>query len=503
MKRLSFLPLLILFALACGLANPINPWAKSKSDNCWVDVPSNLSITCRYITVPESRDPALADDSNDIRLAVMRIRSTSANPAPDPVIYLDGGPGGYTIEFADFYISEFADILATRDLILFDQRGVGYSEPNLSCPNVTEMSYDLLDDDLSYVEANTLYNEAYFTCRETLLAQGANLYAYTSAENAADVRAIAEAFGYEQVNLFGISYGTRLALTVMRDHPDIVRSVVLDAVYPPNVDSEEVFLLNMQRAFDKLFDGCAQDPDCNAQYPDLETVFHDTVDRLNETPELIRGYFDGYTGVRRDVLVNGDLLIGQLFSLLYGTSDIPAIPGYIYAASEGDYEGFLDDAMFSLYFNQYFSDGMYYFMECYEEVGFNDGNEVLASLDRVPPQIETYYTANDDSNADDYIEFCARWTDNQFADPIENAAVVSDIPTLVTVGEYDPITPPEWALIAAETLSNHYYYEYPGVGHSAYFGGNCPARMIVAFIEDPTRAPDDSCLASMSGPDFQ
>ncbi len=501
MRRLLLFALLLLLCVTPAVPVFAQSAPEFEPEDCWFDVPDDFDVECGLVTVPESRDPAMADDSNEIRLAVVLVHSFSADPDPDPVIYFDGGPGGHTLVFADFYMQDFAPFLETRDLILFDQRGVGFSEPNLSCPAVTELSYELLDADLSYEESLETFNGAYFDCRETLLADGVNINAYNSAENAADVRDITAALGYEQVNLFGISYGTKLGLTVMRDHPEIVRSAVLDAVYPPNVNSEEEYLPNMVRAFNELFDGCAQDAACAATYPDLEAVFYDTVDRLNASPEVVT-FYDQYTGEDRDVLVDGNFLIGGLFSLLYSTGDIPALPEYIYQASAGIYDGFLDDAMFTLAFNQFFSDGMFYAVECYEEVLFNEGGAVLDSLEGLPPEIETYYTADNDAYADDYIEFCKVWTDGLTADPRENEAVVSDIPTLLTVGEYDPITPPAWARLAAETLSSSYVYEFPGVGHSAFYGGDCPAEMIFSFIEDPATEPDASCIDDMPPPQF-
>ena len=505
MKRLIFFSLWLVFALACGVLPPLGPTTRVSADKsapCFVRLPAEFNADCRYITVPESRDPALADDSNEIRLAVVRIRSTNPNPQPDPLIYLDGGPGGHTLEFARFYARDFAPFLADRDVIIFDQRGIGFSEPDFSCPEANQLGYDLLDQDLPYSTVQTLYQDTYFACRERYIAEGVNLYAYTSAENAADVRDIAAAFGYEQVNLFGISYGTRLGLTIMRDHPDIVRSAVLDAVYPPNVDSEAEFLENMDRAFNQLFAGCAQNSACNATYPDLKDVFYDTVDRLNDNPELIE-FDDNYTGENRTVLVTGDLLISGLFSMLYSTSEIPYLPGFIYDAQVGIYDGFVDDALFGLFYNQYFSSGMYYTMECYEEVGFIATDAVIASLDGVPPQLAEYYTAGDVANADDYLQFCAEWTDEQRADGIENAAVVSDIPTLVVTGDYDPITPPAWAKLAAETLTNSFYFEFPGVGHSAFYSGECAENMIFSFVNDPTTLPDSSCISRMTGPNFE
>lgn len=469
---------------------------------CRFKVPDGYDVTCGYITVPESRNPALADDTNAIRIAVALAHSFSENPLPDPVIYLDGGPGGYTLANAgDNALVSFEPFLQNRDLILFDQRGVGFSIPNLDCPAIEGLGYYLLDKALSYEDELKLMNSAYFTCRDSLIASGANLNAYTVSENAADVRDIITALGYEQVNLFGISYGTRLGLAVMRDHPDMVRSAVLDAVYPPKVDSKAEHPSNRLRAFDELFAACEADSACNTTYPDLKDVFYETVDRLNESPEMVRFFDPYYIRRERDIIVDGNLLIESLFGLLYQTPSIPDLPRYIYEASEGTYDGFLNRLLMQLSFGSSFSEVMHQSVQCYDDVNFSSREEILAKMEGLPSQIRFFYMANNDEYADDGLEFCNLWTEGQRADDREDEAVFSTVPTLLTVGQFDPITPPAWAHLAAETLPESYLYEFPGVGHSVW-GGDCPQTMIVTFINDPFSEPDAGCIAEMQPPKF-
>ncbi len=489
---LSFVLLLLTTATAIEEVS-----ATFEETDCFFPVPSGYDVDCGFVKVPESRNPELADNTNGIRIAVARISSFSDNPQPDPVIYLEGGPGAESLIFGEFYTQDFSVFLEERDVILFDQRGIGFSEPALDCPELTELDYELLDDDISAEEATDLYFEVANRCRERFIDQGANLVAYNSAENAADVADIIEALDYEQVNLFGISYGTKLGLTIMRDHPGIVRSAILDSVYPPEVDGDELLAINADRAFDTLFAGCAASPACDERFPALETVFYETVDRLNENPELVT-FFDFYTETERDILVSGDALVSILFGLMYATVEIPQLPEYIYAASEGNYDAFLDDAMFSLFYDQFFSIGAYYSYECYEESSFSDPAEVEATLDLVPPPVFTVFS----DGFEEYQDFCANWTGGMRASDVENQPVVSDIPTLVIAGEYDPITPPAFAEMVAENLSNSYYYEFPGVGHSAWYGAECAQNIGLQFVADPTSEPDASCLAEVGAPVF-
>ena len=236
------------------------------------------SVECGYLLVPEDRaDP----DSPNLRLAVAIFHPSGGASQPDPILYLSGGPGGSALEFLSLTFSKLEPALAAnRDLILFDQRGVGRSEPALDCPAMIELGRELLDDELdgkvlTKEEAFELALETLLACYQDL-SQIADLSAYNTVANAADVNDLRLALGYDQVNLWGTSYGTRLALGVMRDHPDGLRSVILDSVYPPDVDLYLESPANVNRAFTVFFEGCAQDEACNAAYPDLRAVFFDT-----------------------------------------------------------------------------------------------------------------------------------------------------------------------------------------------------------------------------------
>jgi pimeloyl-ACP methyl ester carboxylesterase len=476
--------------------------ASFEERECWFAPPLGIRVTCGYVTVPESRDPDLADDTNEIRLAVALAHSASQTPLGDPVIYLDGGPGGHSVTFGNFYLQSMRHFLHNRDVILFDQRGVGESEPRLHCPELLAISYEYLDEDLSYDEANAINLDAFASCRDQLIADGANLSRYNSAENAADVRDIVTALGYEQVNLFGASYGTRLGLTVMRDHPNRVRSAVLDSVWPPNINWDAELVSNFDHAFDRLFTACAGDAACNESFPDLEQVFYRTVDRLNETPASV-GFFDQYTGVERQIAVSGNLIISALFGLMYASSEIPNLPGYIYDADQGRYDGFLDYMMLNLFTTQFIDWPMYHSVLCYEETPFNSMEDILSSLEGLPPQMESYFTGGSEAGLSAYLDFCRMWMGDLRADPIEDEPVVSDVPTLLLAGQFDPVTPPDWALLAAETLPNSFVYEYPGLGHGAFFSSTCPQRMMLDFIEYPDHEPGDECIDLMPPLRFQ
>jgi len=476
------------------------PAATFQSAPCPMQLPAGQieaeTVECGYLLVPLDRaDPA----SDTIRLAIAIFHPSGGAEHPDPIIYLAGGPGGSALEFLFLgFDVAFAPLLATgRDLILLDQRGVGLSDPALDCPEVTELGRDLLDMEvegklLSADEAGDLYVEKVLACAGDLGAIS-DLAAYNTPANAADIDDLRLALGYDQVNLWATSYGTRLALGVIRDYPEGLRSVALDAVYPPDVDLYLELPANAARAFDALFAGCAADAACNAAFPDLETVFWDTVDRLNETPASFE-IMDGLTRERYDALMSGDDLVGTLLSFLYHTEVIPSLPQIIYDAAAGNYD-LVALIQGSLIAQQgVVSLGMQYSVECNEEHTFSSLNEYEAVLAGYPQLAGFLENAAVGTLA---FEICPEWGSGQ-ADPIENEPVASEVPALLLTGEFDPVTPPAWAEHAAETLPNGTAIEYPGVGHGASVVEGCPRNMVISFFNDPTAAPDDACVAGMA-----
>ena len=464
---------------------------------CQFQIPPGQTCECGYLTVPEDRSQP---DGPTIRLHVAIFRSYSDNPAPDPVVYLAGGPGENALEAAPLVFNmRFAPFLANRDLIIFDQRGTGYSEPALDCPEFTDLAYETLDQDLSPEESAALGTEAICSCHDRLVSEGVNLAAYNSAESASDLNDLRLALGYEEWNLLGISYGTRLALTTMRDYPEGIRSVILDSTYPLQISLYAGAPANFDRALTVFFDGCAADPACSEAYPQLETVFYELVDQLNDSPVTF-SVTQPLSGETYDVLLNGDGLIGFLFQSLYATEVIPLLPNIIFDTRDGNYDT-LALVMGSFLMNiEFVTMGMQYSVQCGEEVYFSSPGEFAAAAEAYP---ETRDLFDSSPNLGESIfTICEIWGAKE-ADPIENEPVNSGIPTLVLAGEYDPITPPSWGELAAETLDNSFYCEFPGVGHGASISGEeCPLSIALAFLDDPTTEPDGSCIAEMSGPDF-
>ena len=479
-----------------AIPSPSSPVGNGKFEFDQCPFPGNyVGVECGYLTVPENRR---APNSPSIELAVAVVKSEN-DGAQIPLIYLEGGPGGSALDGVELWLD--TPIGFDRDIILIDQRGTGYSKPTLNCSEYDdEEAYDY------YYEYGYDF-ELLEDCRDRLIAEGTDLGLYNSAESAADIADLRIAMGYQQVDLFGISYGTRLALTVMRDYPEGIRSVILDSVYPPHVNAlEEQSLITVQ-VFETLFRGCEVDPECNQAYPNLEAVFYELLTDFYDYPAEFT-YYDEYYGEWVDEVLYGDDIAYILFDSMYDSSVIPYLPAFLYALHNEDYEyayeildkpfaGYYEEGYSEVYEDVSDSEGMFYAVECREEVYFND-------VDTAENLVDNYsYVITDGLlwEVYDFFESCDVWSINP-ASSIENMPVTSDIPTLVLAGEYDPITPPSWAQSTASHLENSQFFIFLGYGHAVIDGGSCPVDILLDFLSDPFSQVDDSCLANVGPPDF-
>jgi pimeloyl-ACP methyl ester carboxylesterase len=463
------------------------------------DLQEGMDVECAYLSVPEQREPGTSGSPGRvIQLALAVFHPPGGATLSDPVVFLSGGPGASALEPMRYQFDLLSEpvFAAGRDLVVFDQRGVGLSRPALDCPGYDALSLDLIDRQIdgrsiADQEAAELALDRLRACRAEL--EGiADLSAYHSAASAADVEDLRRALGYDQVNLWGGSYGTRLALEVMRRYPDGLRSVVLDAVYPPDVDLYVEAPANFRRALDRLFDACSGNPVCSDAHPHLRQTFFSMIGRLNAQPVLLESE-DPFTGDLRQTYVNGNTILALTFQLLYDSRLRYLLPQQFEAASQGDYRAF-ELAIAALTQSVGLSSrGMMLSVQCHEELAFSSPEAIRAEVEK-HSEVRGIYTSS--LLGELAYRVCEEWGAGR-AEATANEPVASDVPTLLMTGEFDPITPPAWGRRAAETLSRGYVFEYPGVGHGASALPGCPQQMLVAFLADPLSAPEDACLAGM------
>jgi len=452
------------------------------------------SIDCGELIVLENRQ---SGDSRTLRLAVAIVQSLSENPRPDPVVWLQGGPGGSTVRSmqavarSDFWRS----LREERDLVFYDQRGTGFSEPTF-CPELNSVLNAILYEGVPAEERTEKRVQALRECREKMIAEGVDLSVYNSAASAQDLRDLRVALGYEGWNLLGGSYGTRLALTTMRDAPEGIRAVILNATSPPNARRWTESLRNFDRSLQLLFDQCAADSDCADLFStDPETAFFDMLDGLEAEP-LIAAMSDTTKFPRGEIILDGELMAAAAFQALYFEPVIPFLPLIFREVSARNTDALAALADGIAPDPNRISQGFYYSVECYEVEPFNPLEAIELARAQHPRLAAVDYYVSENVNH----ELCAAWHSER-AGAIEVEAVVSDIPTLIMAGEFDPITPPRYGELAGETLSNSYYSEARAAGHGA--GGSvCVRGVYNEFLDDPMRQPDFSCVDEREAVEF-
>jgi pimeloyl-ACP methyl ester carboxylesterase len=455
---------------------------------CVVEFPEKYMVECGVLVVPEDHDNP---DDGDIQLNVAVFRSQNENKSPDPVFHLIGGPGGSLLDSATFYLRVGGDaILEKRDYVFFNQRGTRYNTPYLSCDGYADLQWGLNLESLPPETRMERENEFLLDCMNSHEDAGVDLNQYNNIENANDVNDLRIALGYEKINLYGISYGGRLALSVMREHPEIVRSAIIDSSYAPNASLWTEIPHNAKRVFDLIIDTCAEDTVCNLKYPNLGETFYQLVEDLIANPvevTLANG---------KKMLLSGYDLMSFSYNSLYSFYEegINYVPLVIDQTNKGNHS-IVAEAIAENAWDDIFAWGMHYAITCQVDIKFEPISEARARMADLPVYIQEYYLPLD-------FLICEAWHGGE-VDPVENLPVVSDIPTLVLTGRFDPITPPYLNVQVAETLSNSFYYEFPDIGHGVMRGHDCALEIGLQFLDDPTAEPDASCMEELGTPVFR
>jgi pimeloyl-ACP methyl ester carboxylesterase len=447
---------------------------------CAVEVAADERIDCGTLVVPENRSVA---DSRTIRLPVIIFRSRSAQPAPDPVMFLNGGPGNSSL--SGQRSGKNNPFLEVRDQVLLEPRGAKLAGAPLECSEINALKGDIVAGRVRGEAAEGRMVAAVVACRAVLTASGADLNGYNSAETADDIEDLRVALGYPQLNLYALSYGTRLALTVARRHPGSVRAMVLDSALPPEVGYDETASANTWRALNAVFDGCAVDPTCSAAWPDPRRDFETLVARV-ENERLPFALADTTIDVR------GAQVIEAVGFALQDPQLIPLIPRAVGEAAKGRFgelAGWIERSQGPSGFTW----GLRLSVWCAEEAPFEDPARVAA-------QTDARQGLGEADGRTVPLAVCDAWNVAP-APAVENEPVASDIPTLILAGEFDPATPPQWGRRLLTNMPKALFVQIPGRSHGASFNA-CGGRMAFDFINDPATPPVMTCIAASPGADF-
>lgn len=439
--------------------------------------------------MPETRG---VPNGRFVRLPVAILPSRTQPALPDPTVYLHGGPGGSALRGAHRWLA--SPLREHRDLVLFDQRGAGFSEPAL-CPDLTVEDFRAIAANLSGEALTRTRVAAGLRCRDALIAGGFDLGAYNSLASAADLEDLRRALGVESWNLYTLSYGTRLGLELLRSPGAAhVRSIVLDSAYPPNGPGWDSTPATFVRSLGKLAAACANDAACRAAHPDLRAEIEALFAELAREPQSFE--------VPRSQLVpsgvfttNAEDAAVTLHQLLYGREQFAVLPLFVSELRSRNpaFGRALMDAITARATR--IARGGNLAVECYERGPF-------ASLARARALVaDAPGLARDLSYFEADYAICAEWSANH-APASQAEAVASDVPALVLAGDWDPITPPAHGELTASTLGHVQRFLFPYVGHGAHFSGECGAQLVARFIDDPSTPLDGRCAALIEAPRF-
>ncbi|MBK9926841.1 MAG: alpha/beta fold hydrolase [Anaerolineales bacterium] len=466
MRRIFITSLLLLTFLASCSPQSLTPVPEKslKLEDCALTTSTGKQVDaqCGTLTVPEDRS---SPSGRQIGLEVAVIPAIKRNPQPDPLFLLAGGPGQSAIETYPALIGLLFNIHEGRDIVIVDQRGTGKSNP-LRC--LTPEDDDLEDEEmLAKLKA----------CPTNL---DADLRFYNTEIAMTDLDDVRSALGYDKINIYGASYGTRAALTYLRMFPERVRTVTLDAVVDPS------FILFMdaardgQSALDKFFARCEADDACKTTFPNIKDEFNDLLKRVEEKPVEIT-IPHPLTHKPLDLTVTQKMVTNMVFNTMYAPEIVATLPLSIHEAyANENYVPLISQAFLV---NAGLYDGMFYAVACTEDAPLISAEEAA--------QLSEGTVFGD--RTVDFSDVCSAWQKGtvspQFREPVN-----SNVPALILSGDSDPITPPWHAEKVTEHLTNDVHLVFSGMGHGN-LSNKCSIDIFESFIENASvEGLDTSCV---------
>ena len=421
--------------------------------------PGSPSIAARCGEFERPLNPE-QPDGDTITLKVAVVPSLSLEPAPDAFVPIAGGPGASSIRFYAAWAHAFGRVQQDRDILLVDQRGTGESAP---------MTCEAEDD---FREA-TFSPEGILTsveqCLDTLPHDPRF---FTTSVAVRDLEAVRVALGYDSLNLYGSSYGTRVAQHYARRFPGSTRTIIIDGVVPPQVPLGPEIATESQRALDRVIERCANEPACSERFPSLRQDFEQLQETLAAGPVTV-SVPNPMTGEPETLEFGKEHMAVAIRLLLYDARSIALIPLSISAAANGNYTPLA--AQFQLTaasLSEALNIGMHNAVMCTEDIPFIDFDAVdQDAIDASylgPLQLEAIRT------------MCSIWPQGPMDDDLLTP-LATDIPVLLLSGDADPITPPRYAELAAVDLENAWLLTGTNQGHGIGPVG-CMPRVIGSFI---------------------
>ena len=476
---LGFASCLIVLA-ACGEQPEPGHAATLQLKPCRVAHVDN-EVRCGTLDVIENR---ATRRGRTIALNIVVLPAIARNKEADPVFLFAGGPGQAASDLAREALGMLGGLNNKRVLVLVDQRGTGKSN-GLMCGLPDAMSPESRDP----FKRDALSRKLITACRDKLAAK-ADLTQYTTTIAMDDIDQVREALGYQSINLWGGSYGTRAAMEYLRRYESRVRSVVLDGVAPPSLALPESFARDAGQALEKMFIACGKDIQCGKRYVDLKLVVDELAAQLAKRPRSA-SVADPLTGVVRELNVTRDMVLTAVFSTLYVPELVATLPSSLAKAKQGDFAPLMAmAAMRGDVAEDKLAMGMQLSVVCAEDAPRIKRGQLALQ----PEPFGRMFI-------DEFAKGCERWPIGAVAKDFDQP-VISAKPVLILSGGLDPVTPPQYGDEVKKHFPNSFHAIAPNVGHGVSSRG-CAPKLIRKFVETASVAGlDAKCLERMPRPLF-
>lgn len=464
-------------AASDAIAAPNVPFGRLQFQPCTLSAPGQpvtVAARCTTLRVPEDRTRA---QGRRIELAIAWVPSTARNPAPDPVLMLAGGPGQSALDSYPLVAGAFRELQRQRHVILVDQRGTGRSHP-LTCPATLDKALETMIEAPDPATARTMTQECLAELRD------ADPRFYTTNDYVADLESVRDALGVEQVDLIGVSYGTRVGIEYLRRHPQRVRAAVLDGVVPPTLILGAEHARNLDAAVDAQFALCERDVACRARYGSPRARLDALLAQLRQQPREVT-YHDPVTNELRQDTLTADAVAGVVRLHAYAPQLFAMLPMLLEAATEGRYDTLMAQArMVEQLVGEQIAVALQLSVACAEDAPWLQPNPADAGTLMGGEFIELMQAQ------------CAVWPRGKVPTDF-HAPVTVERPVLLLSGEFDPVTPPRYGERVASELPRSRHLVLRGQGHGV-MGVACAPRLIARFLEKPEPAQlDASCLDAL------
>lgn len=435
-------------------------------------------VLCGEYSVYEDR---AAQQGRKIDIVFAVVPAIAADNLADPLVFLAGGPGQGARDMGPFIPLALEEIHETRDIILIDQRGMGASHP-LNCEQDEEFSLLLSDEEQARLRRENL--------QQCLLELDADVTKYTQDLANEDIHDILLALGYDRVNLYGVSWGTRSALLYTHQFPEQVRSVILDGNAPLENKVSLYANADAERALQALFKDCRDDSHCQASFPALEQDFGMVLDAFGEDGFEVT-LNDPDSGEVITFVLTRNSFVNAIRAILYVPQISRLIPIIIDQAMERDFRALMG-VVAALDGDTGVAVGTQLTILCAED---------YSRMSRLEISSETSKGFVGDAFVDIFANACSVWPRAPLPE-IYSQDLSSQVPTLILSGAIDPVTPERWGNRMAELMTNSIHLIAVNTGHNVAPVG-CAPELMAQFVDQASvEGIDGSCLDELSRPSF-